>query len=294
MVETPLTGRCLCGRIRYRVAGAPLWVAHCHCASCRRATGAPLTTYAGFSAEHFAYTAGEPARFASSEGVSRSYCGGCGTPLTYEGARWPGEVHVLVGTMDRPEAVTPTGEAFVEERLPWLHLATSAQPAIPRTLETERLLLRPFRESDLDVLARLNVDPRFMRYIGPVVTRDDSWRQLAMLVGHWELRGYGPWAAEHQGQLIGRIGLWRPEGWPDLEVGWAIDPDFWGQGLATEGARAALDQAALALGRHDPVSVIRPDNAASIRVAEKLGARYERTMILRGAEAQIYRHRHPC
>ena len=129
MVESELIGRCLCGRIRYRAEGAPLWVAHCHCASCRRATGAPVTTYAGFKAENFAYTAGEPARFASSEGVSRSFCRTCGTPLTYEGARWPGEVHVLVGKMDRPEAVTPTGEAFVEERLPWLHLKLPPAPS---------------------------------------------------------------------------------------------------------------------------------------------------------------------
>jgi hypothetical protein len=127
MAETKLTGRCLCGQTRYRATGTPLWVAHCHCASCRRATGAPITTYAGFAAEHFAYTAGEPKRFASSEGVSRSFCGHCGTPLTYEGARWPGEVHVLVGTLDRPEAVTPTREAFAEERLPWMQLA--APPA---------------------------------------------------------------------------------------------------------------------------------------------------------------------
>jgi hypothetical protein len=100
-----------------------LWTAHCHCESCRRATGAPLTTYAGFSAEAFAWTADEPARFASSRGVVRTFCSRCGTSLTYQGERWPGEVHVLAATLDRPEAVTPQGEAFAEERLPWLHLA---------------------------------------------------------------------------------------------------------------------------------------------------------------------------
>jgi RimJ/RimL family protein N-acetyltransferase len=226
--------------------------------------------------------------------VSRSFCGGCGTPLTYEGARWPGEVHVLVGSLDRPEAVTPTGEAFAEERLPWLHLASTA-PApsgMPRTLQTGRLVLRPFCESDLDVLARLYADERFMRYIGPVAGRDDSWRHLAQMLGHWELRGYGLWAVEHQGRLVGRIGLYRPEGWPDLEVGWALAPALWGRGFAIEGARAALDQAALVLGRPDPVSVIHPDNAASIRVAERLGARLERRIMLRGEDVLIYRHRH--
>jgi hypothetical protein len=121
-------GRCLCGAIRYRAAGEPLWVAHCHCASCRRATGAPLTTYAGFPAEKFAWT-GAPATFASSPGVTRTFCGRCGTSLTYQGERWPGEMHVLVATLDRPEAVTPQREAFSEERLPWLRLAPRAPGA---------------------------------------------------------------------------------------------------------------------------------------------------------------------
>ena len=117
-----LTGGCLCGTIRYRAAGE-LWVAHCHCESCRRATGAPLTTYAGFAAADFAWTAGEPVAYASSPGAVRTFCGRCGTSLTYQGERWPGEMHVLVATLDRPEAVTPQGEAFAEERLPWLRLA---------------------------------------------------------------------------------------------------------------------------------------------------------------------------
>ena len=120
------TGRCLCGAVRYRAAGAPKWIANCHCESCRRATGAPMASYAGFAAERFAYTAGAPTRFASSPGVTRSFCGRCGSPLTYEGARWPGEVHVLIGTLDRPEDFVPTGNAFVEEKLPWLHLVAPA------------------------------------------------------------------------------------------------------------------------------------------------------------------------
>ena len=126
-MATELTGRCLCGRVRYRTKGAPLWVAHCHCESCRRATGAPLTTNARFAAESFAWTAGKPAIFASSPGVARTFCSRCGTSLTYQGERWPGEVHVLVATLDHPDAVTPRGEAFAEERLPWLHLVPHQQ-----------------------------------------------------------------------------------------------------------------------------------------------------------------------
>jgi hypothetical protein len=113
-------GGCLCGAVRYAAAGTPRWIANCHCASCRRATGAPFATYAGFAAERFAWRSGAPVRFASSPGVTRSFCGRCGSPLAYEGARWPGEVHVLVGSMDRPQDFAPEGDAFVEERLPWL------------------------------------------------------------------------------------------------------------------------------------------------------------------------------
>ena len=126
LAERELTGRCLCGALRYRVSGEPLWVAHCHCESCRRASGAPLTTYAGFATDRFAYLQGKPVSYESSPGALRDFCGGCGTSLTYRGARWPDEVHILVATLDRPEAVTPTREAFAEERLPWLHLAMPA------------------------------------------------------------------------------------------------------------------------------------------------------------------------
>jgi hypothetical protein len=120
------SGRCLCGAVRYRALGTPKWIANCHCESCRRATGAPMASYAGFAVERFAYTGGAPVRFASSPGGTRSFCGRCGTPLTYEGARWPGEVHVLIGTLDRPEDFVPTRDAFAEEKLPWLHLAPRA------------------------------------------------------------------------------------------------------------------------------------------------------------------------
>ncbi len=73
---------------------------------------------------------------------------------------------------------------------------------------------------------------------------------MAMFVGHWSLRGYGLWAAEERatGEFVGRIGLWNPEGWPGLEVGWLLDCACWGRGLATEGARAALAYAFTTLG----------------------------------------------
>jgi RimJ/RimL family protein N-acetyltransferase len=160
------------------------------------------------------------------------------------------------------------------------------------SLETERLRLRQFVEADLDAYARICADPDSMRYIGPgtPLSRADAWRSMAQSLGHWQLRGYGLWAVEEKrtGAFVGRIGLIYPEGWPALEVGWLIDRARWGHGLATEGGRAAMQFAFDRLGLQRISSVIRPQNAASIRVAEKLGMQPERTMQLNGLDVVIY------
>jgi RimJ/RimL family protein N-acetyltransferase len=159
-------------------------------------------------------------------------------------------------------------------------------------LETQRLLLRPFRESDLDAYARLCADPEVMRYIGAgqPLSRADAWRAMAFFLGHWELRGYGMWAAadKNTGALLGRIGLHNPEGWPALEVGWVLDRSRWGEGLATEGGGAAMQFAFEQLACPHISSVIHPANTASIHVAEKLGMTRERLVELNGIEVVIY------
>jgi RimJ/RimL family protein N-acetyltransferase len=164
--------------------------------------------------------------------------------------------------------------------------------ALHEILETERLKLRPLVEADLDAYARMCADPETMRYIGPGTTlsRADAWRSIAMLLGHWQLRGYGMWAVEDKqtGAFVGRIGLHNPEGWPVLEVGWLIDRARWGQGLATEGGRAAMQFALDRLNLKRISSVIHHQNAASIRVAEKLGMRPERTTQINGLDVVIY------
>ncbi len=158
------------------------------------------------------------------------------------------------------------------------------------TLETERLLLRQFRDDDLDAFAAIGADLEVMEFLGPVMSRRDAWRAMAMMLGHWELRGYGSWAVEERatGQLLGRIGLYNPEGWPGLEVGWTLARPAWGRGYATEGARASLDYAFDTLGAEHVISVIDPDNARSIAVAERLGERYERMWDLDGNAVAIY------
>ena len=159
-------------------------------------------------------------------------------------------------------------------------------------LETDRLQLRQFREGDLDAYARITGDAEAMRFIarGAPFDRDEAWRSLAYLLGHWWIRGYGLWAAEEKasGELIGRIGLYRPEGWPGLEVGWLVARERWGEGFATEGGRAALAHGFTALGARRVISAIAPENRASIRVAEKLGLRYAESRQIAGKTVSIH------
>ena len=113
-------GGCLCGAVRYEAKGKPLWVAHCHCRSCRRQSGAPFVTWAGYRPAACTWLSGAPNAFNSSEGVTRRFCGACGTPLTYESNRWPNELHILVATLDEPESLTPTAHVFWSEHLSWI------------------------------------------------------------------------------------------------------------------------------------------------------------------------------
>ena len=165
-------------------------------------------------------------------------------------------------------------------------------PAAGVTLETERLTLRLFREADLDAYAEMSGDAEVMRYLGngQPMTRAEAWRSMAVMVGHWRLRGYGLWAVEERasGAMVGRIGCWNPEGWPGLEVGWTLRRRYWGRGFATEGARAALHYAFTRLGCRHVISLIRPANAASIRVAERLGERLEGRTEVNDHEAVVY------
>ncbi len=163
--------------------------------------------------------------------------------------------------------------------------------AIP-TLETERLVMRQFTQDDFEPLAAIHADPVVMRYLGDgqPLARAQTWLAMASYLGHWELRGYGLWAVEEKAtrRFIGRIGLLNPEGWPGLEVAWTLARDRWGNGLATEGARAALDFAFLRLRLDHVISLIHPDNAASIRVATRIGETLEGQAEMFGAMRSVY------
>jgi RimJ/RimL family protein N-acetyltransferase len=159
-------------------------------------------------------------------------------------------------------------------------------------ISTPRLLLREFRESDFETYAAMMADPEVTRYLsnGQPLSRADAWRQMAMFVGHWALRGFGVWAVEERatGAFIGRIGCLEPEGWPGFEIAYTLATPYWGRGYASEGAAAALRYAREELKRERIISIIRPGNTGSIRVAEGLGAVADGEVEFFGEPARIY------
>lgn len=159
-------------------------------------------------------------------------------------------------------------------------------------ITTDRLLLREYRDSDHEPYAAMCADAETMRFLGDgsTISREQAWRSLAFMAGHWQLRGFGMWAVEERatGEFIGRVGFLQPDGWPGFEIGWTIDRRRWGQGFATEAAKAVLPRAFSEYGQTHVISLIRPENLASIRVAEKLGETREREMDFHGAPVLVY------
>ena len=159
-------------------------------------------------------------------------------------------------------------------------------------LETERLRMRGWSERDHGAFAALLGDEETARFIGGVCGPEDTWRRMATQMGHWQMRGYGSWVIEEKatGDWIGYSGLWNPYGWPEPEVMWGLAPTARGRGYATEAALAARTYAYEQLGWTTAMSLIATENRPSQKVAERLGAKRERTIELRGAVADVWRH----
>jgi RimJ/RimL family protein N-acetyltransferase len=159
-------------------------------------------------------------------------------------------------------------------------------------LESERLRFRQWREADVDPLYDFYRDPQSQIVYGSDFSRADVWRRIALFIGHFQLRGFGLHALEDKasGELAGYAGLWFPDGWDDVEVGYGIAPQFRGRGFATEAARHARDHGFRDLKLSRLVSYINPVNSNSIRVAEKLGAAPDGEFIMHGKPHMIYRH----
>ena len=163
--------------------------------------------------------------------------------------------------------------------------------AVPR-VETERLLLREWRDEDTDPWAELCADDEVMRSLGRegALSLGDAWRDMAVMAGHWALKGFGHWILELRatGELVGRAGLYHPPDWPGLEVGWTVARPHWGNGYAGEAGRSAMDWARDELGADRVISLIADDNHRSQRVAEKLGMRVEGRASLRGHDLRVF------
>ncbi|HYC95014.1 MAG TPA: GNAT family N-acetyltransferase [Sphingomicrobium sp.] len=143
-----------------------------------------------------------------------------------------------------------------------------------QVLETDRLLLRPPRQEDLDGWAALMADEESSKFIGGPVARAAAWRGMAAMAGSWMLKGFGMFSVIEKatGEWIGRLGPWQPEEWPGPEVGWGLIKSAWGKGFATEGAAATIDWAFDHLGWSEVIHCIDPENKGSISVAERLGS----------------------
>lgn len=142
-------------------------------------------------------------------------------------------------------------------------------------LDTPRLRLRRWEGGDLDAFTAMCADAEVMRHTGEgrPLTRAEAETALQALEGHWQLHGFGLWAVVEQATdaLVGRVGLWHPPGWCDVELAWLVDRSRWGRGYGTEAARAALAYGFDQQGLDRVVSLVPVGHAASERVAARLG-----------------------
>jgi RimJ/RimL family protein N-acetyltransferase len=173
-------------------------------------------------------------------------------------------------------------------------------------LETERLLLRAPVPDDAEALAPMYADPEVMRYVGDgrPLTRAETERSVGRMIARWEADGFGLFTTvrREDGAVIGRVGLlvWNADTWEpttraeanngraEVEVGYTLGRDYWGQGYATEAAGAVRDYALRELGADRLIALIIHGNGASENVARKLGLAYERDVKLGRREAQLF------
>ena len=161
-------------------------------------------------------------------------------------------------------------------------------------IETERLLLRQWQGRDMAPYAAMLSDPGTARFITvdgkPVVDEMTGWRHAVVMAGHWTLHGAGMFVVEEKssGRFAGRVGPWKPPGWPGFEVGWGIAREFRGKGYAAEAARASIDWAFATFDIDQIVHCIDRENIASQGVARRLGASKDREIELFGHVSDLW------
>jgi len=160
------------------------------------------------------------------------------------------------------------------------------------TLDTPRLTMRLPVESDAAPLHAIHLDPEVVRFIqvGPKPGVTGAWLSVASIIGHWQLRGYGQWTVVEKAsnEVIGRVGLWNPAGWPGIELGWIIARSRWRRGYAKEATHAALEWTWQHVDTDKVISMIHPDNVASLQLAAAIGLTFESTTVALGKQVQVY------
>ena len=165
-------------------------------------------------------------------------------------------------------------------------------------LETKRLILRGWKESDCDALVEIFSDDKHAKYIGGKQGREACWRMMASFIGHQELRGFSLFAIEEKASkvCIGWAGPWFPEGFPENEIGYSLIPSATGNGYAREAAGRVLQHAYDNLGWQTAISLIDEHNEGSKGVARSLGAIHDGNVTVQGAQkfdAEVWRHLPP-
>lgn len=161
-------------------------------------------------------------------------------------------------------------------------------------LETARLRLRPTLREDFDAWAEFAADAEVMRFLGGPQPRSVAWRNFVSMAGSWALYGFGMFSVleKSSGRWLGRVGPWRPEGWPGNEVGWGLVSDAHGRGIAYEAAVATMDWAFESLGWEAVIHCVGKANLRSVALAERLGSVPAGVAVLpppSGVEIEVYR-----
>ncbi|MGZ5873243.1 MAG: GNAT family N-acetyltransferase [Bradyrhizobium sp.] len=178
--------------------------------------------------------------------------------------------------------------------IPPIKQGVTLPPPMDPVIETDRLILRRWRDADVAPNTEMLADPATARFItsdGKAVTDAFvGWRNAAIMAGHWALHGFGLFVVEEKqtGRFVGRVGPWFPPGWPGFEIGWGIASGFRGKGYAVEAATASIDWAFAHFEIDRIIHCIDRENVASQGVARRLGATIEGEFDLFGHAAEIW------
>ncbi len=164
---------------------------------------------------------------------------------------------------------------------------------VPQSARTPRLELRQFRESDLPDLLPLFGDPEVTRFtMKRTLDEAESWRMICTVLGHWQVRGYGPYAVEERatGRVLGSIGFWYPYDWPGPEIKWSLARAHQGRGFASEAVRCVQALAHAHVPQTSLISLVLPENTASRNLARAVGARQGEDLVVRGDRCLVFHH----